>query len=326
MITMAEIARMTGVSQPTVSRALNGNPTVSPEIREKVLACAKEHDYQPNALALGMKGNKTKLLGVLMKDLSNGFFADLAKCIESEATRLGYSIILFNSDHRSERQQQCIDVLKRYKVDGLLAVPIWVDDPEWIDNVNRLKVPTVVLTVRSQNMDSVYLDHESAGQLVAKHLVQQGYTKFLFVGDPLGTKYLGFAEALQECGVKENKYECLPYTNEKNLRQKMQEIIAAGERAGIFTANDIFGAQVLRVLYEMNVSVPAHAGVVGFDDTLTARWLTPSLSSVRQPLEIMAQVAVQQLVNRIDGKAEDAYIDFAYEAELIERESSVVQK
>ena len=83
MITMTEIAKLTGVSQPTVSRVLNGNPNVGQEIRERVLACAKEHNYQCNALAKGLQGSKTMLLGVLVTDISNGFFADLAKAIEA---------------------------------------------------------------------------------------------------------------------------------------------------------------------------------------------------------------------------------------------------
>ena len=89
MITMTEIAKLTHVSQPTVSRVLNGSQTVAPEIRERVLACAKEHDYQLNALAKGLQGSRTQLLGVLVTDISNGFFADLAKQIEIAARSCG---------------------------------------------------------------------------------------------------------------------------------------------------------------------------------------------------------------------------------------------
>lgn len=92
MITMAEIARLTGVSQPTVSRVLNGNKTVNPEIREKVLACAREHDFQPNVMAQSLVGSRTKLIGVIVTDIGNAFFADLVKYIEQEAGKAGYSI------------------------------------------------------------------------------------------------------------------------------------------------------------------------------------------------------------------------------------------
>ena len=110
MITMTEIAKLTGVSQPTVSRVLNGNEKVDPAIRERVLACARQHDYQPNVLAKGLQGRKTKLLGVLVTDISNGFFADLAKQIETEARKSGYSIILFNSDYEPSSEQEYLDI------------------------------------------------------------------------------------------------------------------------------------------------------------------------------------------------------------------------
>ena len=96
-------------------RVLNGNPKVSPEIRERVLACAREHDYQLNALAKGLTGGPTHLLGVLVTDISNGFFADLAKEIETAAREQGYSILLFNSDYDPDREQEYLDVVRRYR-------------------------------------------------------------------------------------------------------------------------------------------------------------------------------------------------------------------
>lgn len=89
MITMTEIARLTGVSQPTVSRVLNGNTSVKPEVREKVLACAREHNFQPNAMARGLVGSGTKLIGVVLTDISNSFFADLEKYMEQAARKKG---------------------------------------------------------------------------------------------------------------------------------------------------------------------------------------------------------------------------------------------
>ena len=120
MITMAEIARLTGVSQPTVSRVLNGNKTVNPEIREKVLACAREHDFQPNVMAQSLVGSRTKLIGVIVTDIGNAFFADLVKYIEQEAGKAGYSIILFNTGYDAEHEKECLDVVRRYRVDGLV--------------------------------------------------------------------------------------------------------------------------------------------------------------------------------------------------------------
>ena len=192
MITMAEIARLTHVSQPTVSRVLNGNPKVSPEIRERVLACAREHDYQLNALAKGLTGGPTHLLGVLVTDISNGFFADLAKEIETAAREQGYSILLFNSDYDPDREQEYLDVVRRYRVDGVLAVPIRETSPQWYDYVQRLDVPVVTITRRAEGLDSFYADHAAAGARVAAYLAGQGYERFLFIGKDYDGKYVGF--------------------------------------------------------------------------------------------------------------------------------------
>ena len=124
MITMTDIARLTGVSQPTVSRVLNGNQAVNPQIRERVLACAKEHDFQPNIIAQSLVGSKTHLIGVVLTDISNSFFADLVKYLEQEARKKGYSLILFNSNYDPEQETQSLSVLQRYQVDGLIVVPV----------------------------------------------------------------------------------------------------------------------------------------------------------------------------------------------------------
>ena len=107
MITMAEIARLTGVSQPTVSRVLNGNKAVNPEIRERVLACAREHEFQPNVMAQSLVGSKTHLIGVVVTDIGNAFFADLVKHIEQAAGQAGYSMILFNSGYDRDHEKEC---------------------------------------------------------------------------------------------------------------------------------------------------------------------------------------------------------------------------
>ena len=155
MITMTEIAKLTHVSQPTVSRVLNGSQTVAPEIRERVLACAREHDYQLNALAKGLQGSRTQLLGVLITDISNSFFADLAKGIEATARKHGYSIILFNSDYSPDNEQEYLDVVRRYRVDGVLAVPIRETSTEWQDYAKKKDLPNETDTRPTRGLESV---------------------------------------------------------------------------------------------------------------------------------------------------------------------------
>ena len=322
MITMTEIARLTGVSQPTVSRVLNGSQTVTPEIRERVLACAREHDYQPNVLAKGLQGSKTQLLGVLVTDISNGFFADLAKEIETAARRRGYSIILFNSDYDPENEREYLDVVRRYRVDGVLAVPIRETSAEWHDYVKKLDIPVVAVTRRAEGLDSVYVDHAQAGAMVAEYLLRRGYQRFLFIGKDYDRKYTGFRRTLSGAGL-ENRVSNLVYQDDERLRQALRGWFRSDwSRAAVFAGNDVYALRVMDALRALGLSVPGNVGVIGFDNTSMGRYLSPRLTSVSQPVAQMAQEAVSRLLDRISSPRQREVMDCALSGSLVIREST----
>ncbi|MDE7243720.1 MAG: LacI family transcriptional regulator [Oscillospiraceae bacterium] len=320
MITMTEIAKLAHVSQPTVSRVLNGNMNVAPEIRERVLACAKEHDYQINALAKGLQGSRTNLMGVLLTDISNGFFADVAKAIETEARKRGYSIILFNSNYNTESEREYLDVVRRYRVDGVLAVPIRETSMMWREYAEKLDVPVVAVTRSANGLDSVYVDHAEAGGMVAGHLVRRGYENFLFIGKEYDSKYIGFHRKLSELGYGDRAANVV-YQDSPQITEALRGALH-GRRLGIFAGNDIYGLRILSALRELQVSVPGEAGVIGFDDTMMSRYLNPSLSSVSQPIARMAQKAVSRLVYRIEHPGPCELLDDPLHAELVIRQST----
>lgn len=321
MITMTEIAKLANVSQPTVSRVLNGSQTVSPEIRERVLACAREHNYQCNALAKGLQGSKTMLLGVLLTDISNSFFAELAKQIELAARRAGYSIILFNSDYDAQKEQHYLDVVRRYRVDGVLAVPLRETSGEWGGYVKGLDLPVVAVTRQAQGLDSVYVDHQAAGRMVARHLMDRGYGSFLFIGKEYDRKYIGFRQALEEKGLA-GQASHLICRDDGQLRTALLGWLSQQRaRRAVFAGNDVYALRVLSALRELGVSVPEEAGVVGFDDTYIGRYLSPALTSVSQPIVRMAETAVGRLIRRIDGPGDLPVMDFPMEARLVIRGS-----
>lgn len=322
MITMTEIAKLTHVSQPTVSRVLNGSQTVAPEIRERVLACAKEHDYQFNALAKGLHGSKTKLLGVLVTDISNGFFADLTKQIETAARQSGCSIILFNSDYDPHSEREYLDVVRRYRVDGVLAVPIRETSEEWQEYVKKLDVPIVAVTRQTRGLDSVYVDHSAAGAMVAAHLLQRGFRRFLFIGKDYDAKYIGFRQTMTENELGDQTAN-LVYQEDAQLNRALSVWLEQDKgRPGIFAGNDIYALRVLSALQELGKSIPEQVGVIGFDDTSMGRYLSPKLSSVSQPITQMAQMAVDRLLDRIDHPGQREPLDFPLSAELVIREST----
>ena len=143
---------------------------------------------------------RQRLIGVIVTDISNSFFAELVKYIGEEARKDGYSLILFSSDYDLEKERECLDVVRRYRVDGLIMVPVDENGAEWRGMVSRLDIPTVVITRHATGIDSFYVAHDEAGAQVARHLHEQGYEEYIFFGNTTDDKYLGFIDGMaNEC-------------------------------------------------------------------------------------------------------------------------------
>ena len=328
MITMTEIARLTGVSQPTVSRVLNGNQAVNPEIRERVLACAREHDFQPNVMAQSLVGSRTHLIGVVLTDISNSFFADLVKYLEREARASGYSLILFNTNYDPEHEKESLDVVRRYRVDGLVAVPVDERASDWNRLIGKLDIPTVVITKQVRGMDTVYVSHEEAGAQVGDHFREEGFEEYIFFGNTEDVKYQGFAKALKERDPEFGQHlTVISSKKEQKIQAALEQYYSRKRRrTGIFAYNDRRAVQMLGILQRMGVKVPEQAGLVGFDNTYMCEFLYPRLSSVAQPNEEMASIAMRRLLYKIDHPEDDRTEDHPLQATLVKRDSSVRQQ
>lgn len=333
MITMTEIAKLTGVSQATVSRVLNGNSSVNEEAKRKVLQCAKEHDYQPNMLAQSLVGNKTYLLGLVVTDIGNPFFAELVKAIEKTASANGYSLMLFNSDYDKEKEAHYFSILKRYQVDGIISVPI-AEDKAYAEKLKAYDIPLVSVTMNLENVDSVYVSHYNAGEKVAQHMLGLGYESFVFVGGENDRKEQGFLEELKRQGIDtQNHYLSLvykdPQPSEQQQRQELAEQLkqwltteknTAG--IGVFGNNDIQALKVLEVLKELHIQVPEDIGVAGFDNTYLTKITSPTLTSVVQPIAEIARLGVERMMELLKGKQEES-VSYRLETRVVPRESTI---
>lgn len=336
MITMTEIAKLTGVSQATVSRVLNGNSSVNEEAKRKVLQCAKEHDYQPNILAQSLVGNKTYLLGLVITDIGNPFFAELVKAIEKEAGISGYSLMLFNTDYDKEKEAQYFSILKRYQVDGVISVPI-AEDKAYAEKLKAYDIPMVSVTMNLPNVDSVYVSHYDAGEKVAQHMLGLGYESFIFVGGENDRKEQGFFDELKRQGIDtENHYLSLahkePRPPKQQQRQELAEQLGKWLKTenniggiGIFGNNDIQALKVLEILKELNIKVPEDIGVAGFDNTYLAKITSPALTSVAQPIAEIARLGMERIIELIRQKPEEC-ISYRLETRVVPRESTIKMK
>ncbi len=324
MITMTEIARMTGVSQPTVSRVLNGNQAVNPEIRERVLACAREHNFQPNVIARSLAGNKTMLLGIVFTDISNSFFADLEMYLEQEAKKSGYSVIVFNSGYDWNREKECLDVIRRYRVDGLIIVPVEENSERFQNEMQNLDIPAVALTRRTEAMDCVYVDHVEAGSQVGRHLQEQDCESYIFVGTENDGKYEGFVKTLRErVADLDSHFTKIETKNSEELSRILKKHFENFPgKTGIFAYNDRRAVQIHGVLQKLGVEIPKQASLVGFDNTYICDFLYPSLTSVAQSNAEMAARAVRRLLEKINNPRDMQSWNESIQARLVIRQSS----
>ena len=322
---MKDIAKKVGVSQSTVSRVISGSASVDNEIKMKVMECVRMFDYHPNVMAQSLVGSKSLLIGVIITDISNPFFSDIIKAIEAEASKYGYSIILCNTDWNSEKEKKYISILKSYKVDGILIVPSNIND-KYFKSLKNSEIPIVVITQDVPEFSCISVSHYIAGIEVAKHLINMGYSRFIFVGGEEDIKAKGFKEQIKNSGYDINTN--LLFTNDEQYdssNANLKEFIISNsnsEGIGIFAYNDIVALKVLHLLKEMKVKVPEQVALIGFDNTFISKEISPTLSSVAQPNEEIGRQAIQILVDKMCKKdIEEKHI--ILEPRLVVRESSV---
>lgn len=324
MITMTELARLAGVSQPTVSRVLNGNTSVNPEIAKRVLEIAEEHHYQPNMIARGLNGSRTCLLAVIIPDIANPFFAELTRCIEAEAEASGYTILIFNSEWNPQKELKYLGILQQYRVDGLILAPSCCSE-EHLKPFMELTIPWTLITNHAKKADSIYVDHRKAGRMMAEHMLSVGAKRFVFVGGLQDDKMLGYRQGLKAHGVDVKKDFVAVWDTDRQqiLNQVLEFVQQQTERTGIFTLNDMEALIVMNAFMAAGIPIPERAALAGFDNTFISRGIIPGITSVKQPVDQMASLAVKKILQQVRGKLRKRVQYIELEAELIVRSSTI---
>lgn len=306
MITIKDVAKKAKVSPATVSRVLNGQTSVSEEKRRAVNEWIIKLGYKPNQVAQTLIGKKSYLLGVVITNISNPFFADMVRAIQQEAFYHGYSIVLCNTNAVSDIERQQVDSLLRRQIDGLLIVPTSPNSQN-MKTLLRTQIPTVVITQQHKDFDSISVDHEMGGRMVASHLISSGHTKIAFFGDKHDSKYLGFRKEAIAKGLKKEHiiHVDIDYANFESsyAYEQAKEFLLSplGKNIdGIFALNDFVAFSVINAALDVGMSVPTKVGIVGFDNTYLSMYYRPTLTSVIQPVEEMGKRAVELLGQRME--------------------------
>lgn len=334
--TIKDVANRAKVSVGTVSNVLSGLVPVRPKLRDRVLAVIQELDYHPNSVARSLKTKQTKMLGMVISDITNPFFPQIARGAENAALEHGYLLVVFNTDDSVEREKQVLSVMRARRMDGiLLVVAPNAGDFSHIEGAIASGVPIVCLdrTPRGIPVDLVSIDNVKGAAMCVRHLIQAGHSR---IGIITGSMELqtgrdrlrGYELAHQEekllidrSLIKEGDFR-----SDSGYRLGKELLFGRQRPTALFACNGLMGLGVVKALNELRLECPRDVALAVFDDIPAAELFRPHLTAVCQPSYQIGYEGAKLIIQRIEGKLPKKRVRLLLEPELKTRESTLGYK
>ncbi|MEO5873440.1 MAG: substrate-binding domain-containing protein [Streptosporangiaceae bacterium] len=322
-----QVAQQAGVSPGTVSNVLNKPERVAAGTRARVHQAIKELGFVRNGSASSLRAGHGRTIGLMILDLANPFFTEMARGVEDVMSEREYAVILCGSAGLMQREERNMRMLAEQKVRGVLVTPV-SDDPRSLALLRERNIPTVMLDHVATRADqcSVTVDDVTGGRLAVGHLLDRGARDIAFVGGPLtmrqnADRRAGALSALAAAGhgtLREVVVEEMtPRAGHEVAEQLLGDLPDA-----IFCANDLLAMGVLRVLLQQGVRVPDRVLLIGYDDIEYTLASAIPLSSIRQPTYQLGRIAADLLLDECDHPGTHAHQQIMFQPELIIREST----
>jgi LacI family transcriptional regulator len=333
MAGIKDVARRAGVSVGTVSNVLNRPESVSEAIRLRVQAAIAELGYVRSESARQLRAGQSRIMGLLVLDMGNPFFVDVARGAERTARRAGLGVMICNSNQSTRDEAEYVSLFAEQRVRGVLITPAH-DGGQSTDHLRRNGIPFVLVDRVGADEEqgcSVSVDDVAGGTLAVRHLAAAGHRSIAYVSGPgwlrqIRDRRAGALAALAEAGLGPEALTELP-TETLN--------VAAGRDAGarllglmhrptaVFCANDLLALGVLQALFAAGIDVPHDMAIVGYDDIEFAAAAAVPLTSVRQPAAAMGALAAELLLEETDGRTAHRHRQVVLQPELVVRASTL---
>lgn len=310
MATMKDVAERSGVSVTTVSHVVNGTRYVSEEVRLRVERVMEEIGYRPNVLARGLRRGEATLLGLVVPDATNPYFAEIARAVADACSERGYAVIVCNSDGRRDREKEAVEVLAANRVGGIFLVNVGVTERD-AALFEGLDIPMVMLDreIPGIAVDSIQIDNAHGGRQATEHLLALGHRRIACIAgpsqvSPSADRVTGYRQALEASGVAFDPglVERGDFTPSSGYDCARSLMARKKRPTAIFACNDLMAFGAITALAESGLSVPGDVSVVGFDDIALAAYFNPPLTTVAQPRLEMGRAAARILLERMrDG-------------------------
>jgi LacI family transcriptional regulator len=336
-VSIREVAAHAGVSVGTVSNVLNRPDIVAQPTRDRVHAAIKALGFVRNESARQLRAGRSRTIGLVVLDVANPFFTDVARGVEDEANMAGLSVILCNSDEQLPKEVRYLELLEEHRVQGILITPV-AGAGERLARLQRRGTPVILVDSRSPSGSqcSVAVDDVLGGDYAVSHLLEGGHERIAFVGGPPSLRQVadrleGSIRALRRAGAN---------ADELLVIETAALNVSAGQRAGAaiakmparqrptaaFCANDLVALGLLQEMTRHRIRVPDDVAIVGYDDIEFAAAAAVPLSSVRQPRHQLGRTAAQLLLEEALGADGHQHRQVIFQPELEVRGSSQARR
>jgi len=332
-VTIYDVAKAAGVSIATVSQVVNNTGNMRDSTRQRVLKVIEELEYHPNVMATALTGKETKTIGLIVPDISNPFFSNMAKSIEDYAHEKEMSVIICSTNYDRDKEHKYIKLLKQKRVDGFIIASTFKDQ-SLFEKLIKKKKPLVLLSIDDPSIEvsKVSIDDFQGGFLATNHLIEKGHRNIAIVAEEAYSsrkRIYGYREAHEQANITLKEKNILHTTATiENGKRIFRKLIGRGEAerpTAIFASNDLLAIGIIHEATQHQIHIPEDISVVGFDNTILASTSVPGLTSVAQPMEDMGRKSVEVLINQIEN--DDASNErFLYNPELIIRETTMEKK
>ncbi|SCG81820.1 LacI family transcriptional regulator [Proteiniborus sp. DW1] len=308
-MSISKIAKLAGVSTATVSKILNGkDQAISEKTRQKVLKIVESEGYIPNAIAKSLKIKNTKTIGLIVPDVMNLFFSELARGVEDSADRLGYSVILCNTDNNSDKEKKYLQVLQSKRVDGIIISAVESNKNICFSNC----ITPIVLMDRDIETDKpvgrIKVDNIGCTYDATTHLLSKGCTNIGFISSDTTNvlsrdRLKGYIKALEDNNMP--YIEAAVYLKDYSIETGYlgaKKLLDNNKIDGICCGNDLIAIGAIKALKEKGIHVPKHVKVIGLDDIFISSYFDPPLTTIKQPIYGMGHEAVNLLIDMIEKK------------------------
>jgi LacI family transcriptional regulator len=327
-----DVARRAGVSLGTVSNVLNRPERVAPATRQRVLLAIEELGFVRNEAARQLRAGRSRTIGLIVLDVGNPFFTDLAAGVEDAAEAAGLSVILCNSADSTAREDHYLSLLQEQRAYGILITPVSGKNGR-IEELRDHGTPVVFVDRGSTKRQcSVSVDDVTGGDLAVAHLIEQGHQRIAFIGGPtslnqVADRLAGARAAARAAGLPKSAVSLIrtPGLNVAAGRRAGEQLagLSAGARpTAAFCANDLLALGLLQEMTRCGLNVPGDLAIVGYDDIDFAAAAAVPLTSVRQPRAQLGRAAAELLIDEVSAGENHQHRQVVFEPELVVREST----